>query len=215
MWVLLFLITMLIGMKDKKRMIILGTIFLLSSALIYLLFMVAWLNVATLLLSVKYVRLGIGLIALIGAIVNLSSYIRHRKDNGCNVIDDKKRNKIFTKIKKITHEGNFVIAIVGVILLAVSVNIVELACSAGLPVMFIEILSMNNLTVIEEVLYIALYMFFFLIDDLIVFFIAVRTMQVTGISTKYGKLSKLIGGIILLLIGILLIVKPEWLMFNF
>ena len=215
MWVLLFLITMLIGMKDKKRMIILGTIFLLSSALIYLLFMVAWLNVATLLLSVKYVRLGIGLIALIGAIVNLSSYIRHRKDNGCNVIDDKKRNKIFTKIKKITHEGNFVIAIVGVILLAVSVNIVELACSAGLPVMFIEILSMNNLTVIEEVLYIALYMFFFLIDDLVVFFIAVRTMQVTGISTKYGKLSKLIGGIILLLIGILLIVKPEWLMFNF
>ena len=81
--------------------------------------------------------------------------------------------------------------------------------------MFIEILSMNNLTVIEEVLYIALYMFFFLIDDLVVFFIAVRTMQVTGISTKYGKLSKLIGGIILLLIGILLIVKPEWLMFNF
>lgn len=215
MWVLLFLITMLIGMKDKKKMIILGIVFLLTSALIYLLFMLAWLNVATFLLSINYVRLGIGSIAIIGALVNLSSYIKHRKDNGCNVIDAKKRNRIFTRIKKITHEKNYIMAIIGIVLLAVSVNIVELACSAGLPVMFIEILSMNNLTIIEEILYIALYMFFFLIDDMIVFFIAVRTMQVTGISTKYGKISKLIGGIILLLIGILLIFKPEWIMFNF
>lgn len=215
MWVLLFLITMLIGMKDKKKMIILGIVFLLTSALIYLLFMLAWLNVATFLLSINYVRLGIGLIAIIGALVNLSSYIKHRKDNGCNVIDAKKRNRIFTRIKKITHEKNYIMAIIGIVLLAVSVNIVELACSAGLPVMFIEILSMNNLTIIEEILYIALYMFFFLIDDMIVFFIAVRTMQVTGISTKYGKISKLIGGIILLLIGLLLIFKPEWIMFNF
>ena len=215
MWVLLFLISMLIGMKDKKKMIILGTTFLLSSALVYLLFMLAWLNVATLLLKVNFVRILIGIIALVGAIFNLVGYFKHRKDNGCDVIDDKKRNRIFERIKKFTHEKNFFLAILGVILLAVSVNIIELACSAGLPVMFTQILSMNNLTITQEILYIALYMLFFLIDDLVVFFIAVRTMQVTGVSTKYGKISKLVGGILLLLIGILLIFKPEWLMFNF
>ena len=215
MWVLLFLISMLIGMKDKKKMIILGTTFLVSSALVYLLFMLAWLNVATLLLKVNFVRILIGIIALVGAIFNLVGYFRHRKDNGCDVIDDKKRNRIFERIKKFTQEKNFFLAILGVILLAVSVNIVELACSAGLPVMFTQILSMNNLTIIQEILYIALYMLFFLIDDLVIFFIAVRTMQITGVSTKYGKISKLVGGILLLLIGILLIFKPEWLMFNF
>ena len=99
--------------------------------------------------------------------------------------------------------------------LAISVNIIELACSAGLPVMFVEILSMNNLTIIEHVIYIALYMLFFLLDDLIVFFIAMRTMELTGFSTKYGKVSKLVGAILLLAIGLLLIFKPEWLMFNF
>lgn len=215
MWVLLFLISMLIGMKDKKKMIILGTTFLVSSALVYLLFMLAWLNVATLLLKVNFVRILIGIIALVGAIFNLVGYFRHRKDNGCDVIDDKKRNRIFERIKKFTQEKNFFLAILGVILLAVSVNIVELACSAGLPVMFTQILSMNNLTIIQEILYIALYMLFFLIDDLVIFFIAVRTMQITGVSTKYGKISKLVGGILLLFIGILLIFKPEWLMFNF
>ncbi len=215
MWVLLFLISMLIGMKDKRKMIVLGTAFLVTSAFIYLLFMVAWLNVATLLLSVNYVRIGIGAVAIIGAVFNLFGYFHHRKETGCNVVNDKKRNKIFDRIKKFTHEENFFLALVGVMALAISVNIVELACSAGLPVMFTQILSMNNLTVVQEVMYIALYMLFFLIDDLIVFIVAVKTMEVTGVSTKYGKLSKLIGGVLLLLIGILMIFKPEWLMFNF
>lgn len=215
MWVLLFLISMLIGMKDRKRMFIIGVTFLLTSALVYLLFMLAWLNAATLLLTINWVRLIIGLVALVGAVINLSSYVKHRKDNGCDVINDKKRNKIFERIKKFTHEKNFALAIVGAMALAVSVNIVELACSAGLPVMFIEILSMNHPSGLEKVIYIGLYMFFFLLDDLIVFIVAMSTMELTGFSTKYGKASKLIGGLLLLGIGILLIFKPEWLMFNF
>ena len=215
MWVLLFLISMLIGINDKKRMWIIGMTFLLTSGFVYLLFMLAWLNAATLLLAVKLVRLVIGLIAISGAIINIRSYIRHLRDSGCDVIDDKKRSKIFDKIKKFTSEKNLLLAILGAMALAISVNIVELACSAGLPVMFIEILSMNDLNTIEKSIYIGLYMLFFLIDDFIVFFIAVRTMELTGFSTKYGKISKLVGGILLFLIGILLIFKPEWLMFNF
>jgi len=215
MWVLLFLISMLIGMKDKKRMWTLGITFLMTSAFIYLLFMLAWLNVASLLTSINWVRLLIGLVAIGGAIINLYGYFKNRKNEGCTVVDDKKRNKIFGRIKKFTQEKNLLLAIVGVMALAVSVNVIELACSAGLPAMFIEILSVNNLSIVQEIVYIALYMLFFLMDDLIVFFIAMRTMQLTGFSTKYGKLSKLVGGILLLLIGLLLIFKPEWLMFNF
>ena len=215
MWVLLFLISMLIGMKNKKRMWTLGVTFLFTSALIYLLFMLAWLNVASMLTSIVWFRLLIGLVAIGGACFNLYGYIKSKDTNGCNVVDDKKRNKIFDRIRKFTSEKNFFLAIIGVMTLAVSVNIVELACSAGLPVMFIEILSVNNLTLVEEIIYIGLYMLFFLIDDLVIFFIAMISMQLTGFSTKYGKLSKLIGGILLLLIGILMIFKPEWLMFNF
>ena len=215
MWVLLFLISMLIGINDKKKMIILGLTFLLTSALVYLMFMVAWLNAATLLLTVNFVRLIIGLLAIFGAVVNLRSYVRHRKDNGCDVIDDKKRSKIFNKIKIFTHEKSLILAMLGAMALAISVNIVELACSAGLPVMFVEILSMNNLNIVEQAMYIFIYMFFFLLDDLIVFFVAIRTMELTGFSTKYGKVAKLVGGILLLIIGILMIFKPEWLMFNF
>ena len=214
MWILLFLISMLINMKDKKRMIILGITFLLSSSLVYMIFMFTWLNLAGFVMSIFWVRFIIALIALIGGVINILGYF-HKKEDGCDIVDDKKRNKIFSRIKKFTRENRLSIAIFGIIFLAVSVNVIELACSAGLPLMFTEILSLNNLTKLEEVLYILLYMFFFMLDDMIVFVVAVATSSLTAFSSKYGKISKLIGGIILFLIGILLIFKPAWLMFKF
>ena len=106
-------------------------------------------------------------------------------------------------------------AIFGIIALAISVNLVELACSAGLPLIFTQILALNDLSTFEYVTYMLIYILFFLIDDIVVFVIAMLTLNIKGISSKYGKYSHLIGGIIMILIGILMIFKPEWLMFNF
>ena len=103
----------------------------------------------------------------------------------------------------------------GVIGLAISVNLVELACSAGLPLVFTELLVLNNVNSFMRFTYTLLYIIFFLLDDLIVFFIAMFTMKITGISTKYNKYSHLLGGIIMLIVGILLLFKYEWLTFQF
>jgi len=214
MWILLFLISMLIGMKDKKRMWFIGTVFLVTSALVYFLLMFLWLNVASILTSVVIIRIIIGIVAIFGGMFNLITSIR-KKEDGCNVVDNKKRTKIFDKIKKFTTEKNLILALIGVITLAISVNIIELACSAGLPLIFTEILSLNNLPSYLEIVYILIYILFFLLDDLIVFTIAMITLKITGISTKYGKISKIVGGIILVIMGILLIFFPNIVMLNF
>ena len=99
--------------------------------------------------------------------------------------------------------------------LAISVNLVELACSAGLPLIFTQVLAFNNLNFLQYGFYMFLYVLFFLMDDIVVFAIAMKTLDIKGISSKYGKYSHLIGGILMLLIGLLMIFKPEWLMFNF
>ena len=217
MWVLLFLIGMLFHMKDNKKMWILGITFLLTSAVMYLLIMAAWLKVALSFMTVVWLRIFIAIVALVAGLVNLNSYIKEkkRKDDGCEIVDEKKRKKMFTKIKKITSEKKFVLAIFGIIALAISVNLVELACSAGLPLIFTQILALNDLSTFEYVIYMLIYILFFLIDDIVVFVIAMLTLNIKGISSKYGKYSHLIGGIIMILIGILMIFKPEWLMFNF
>lgn len=216
MWILIFLISMLLGMKDKKKMWYLGSLFIVASASVYLLFMLAWLNIVMTVSEIKWVQILIAIVALAGGLINIRSYLKERKsDSGCQVVDDKKRKKIFNKIKKFTHEKSLLLASIGVVLLAVSVNVVELACSAGLPVLFTNILALNDLSQEMSSLYIVIYILFFMLDDLIIFAIAMFTLQVTGVTTKYTKYTHLIGGIIMLLIGLLLIFKPEWIMFNF
>lgn len=216
MWVLIFLISMLIGSKNKKRMFLLGTIFLLTSALIYMLFMLAWLKIMLSALQINIIKIIIGIIAIIGSIWNLKSFYNSlKKDVGCEIVNDNKRKKIIDKIKKFTSEKSLLLSIIGIIGLAISVNFIEFACSAGWPVVFTEILALNDLNGISYFIYILIYIFFYLIDDLVIFIIALATLKITGISNKYNKYSHLIGGILMLIIGILMIFKPEVLMMNF
>ncbi len=216
MWVLLFLITMFLNAKDRKRMWILGITFLLTTAIMYYLIMAAWLNVAISLVAVTWIRILIGLVAFGFGSYNLYKFFKGlKKDVGCEVTDANQKRRLIDKIKKIVIEKNFGLALTGIILLAISVNFVELACSAGLPFLFTQILAFNELSAGVNYLYIGLYVFFFLLDDLLVFFIAMITLKVTGISTKYGKVSQVVGGIIMVIIAILLIFFPEIIRFNF
>ncbi|MBE6144208.1 MAG: hypothetical protein E7169_01385 [Firmicutes bacterium] len=213
MWILLFLINMLFSMKNRKRMWLLGVAFLFTSAFVYFLAMLG-LNVVLSFTAVNWIRALIGVVALIGGIINIRSYLK-TKDDGCHIVDDKKRKKYFAKIKDFTSKQSLILSLIGVITLAVSVNLVELACSAGFPAIFIELLNINNLSFTQEIIYILIYILFFLLDDLIIFIIAMTTLKLTGISTKYNRYSHLVGGAIMIIMGILLILKPEWLMFNF
>ncbi|MEM4153028.1 MAG: hypothetical protein QXK80_02860 [Candidatus Pacearchaeota archaeon] len=213
MWVLLFLITLLFGMQNKKKMWIFGSVFIAASAFVYFLFMAAWLNIFLFLGFVFWVRLLIGGVALWAAYYNLKEYFTN-PSGGCKVTGEKKRQRVFENLKKIIQEKHFVIALVGLIVLAFAVNLVELICSAGLPAVYTQILALNNLPAWQYYSYLILYIFIFMLDDLIVFFIAMATLQLTGISTKYSRLSHLIGGIVMLIIGILMIFKPELLMFG-
>ena len=99
-------------------------------------------------------------------------------------------------------------------MLAAAVNVVELACSAGLPVLYTGILSSAGLATWQYYAYMALYILFFMLDDLVVFAIAMKTFKVVGIDSKYTRITRLIGGIVLFIIGLLLIFAPQVLMFG-
>ncbi len=213
MWTLVFLISLLLGLKDRKRMWILGIVFIATSAFVYFLFMAAWLNFILFIGMVTWVRAIIGLVALGGGIYNLREYIVN-KDANCKVTNKEKRQKVFKRLKDITHKESFILAIGGIILLAFAVNLVEAVCSAGLPAVYTQILSLNDLSKVQYYFYILLYIFFFMLDDLIIFFIAMTTLHMTGASKKYSRWSNLIGGILMVVLGLLLIFKPELLMFG-
>lgn len=215
MWILLFLISMLLDVKNKKRKWTLGLVFIISSALVYFVFLMSWLELSVFLNKVGFIRLGIAVCAVILGTISIVKFIDSIGKDGCVAVNKENRKRIITSIKNIIKEKSFVFAILGMILLACSVNIIELFCSLGLPVVFTQILSLNEVSGTMRIVYSLIYVFFFMIDDLLVFFISMKTLELKAISNKYSKYSSLIGGLLMMIIGLLMIYKPEVLMFNF
>lgn len=214
MWILLLLINMCISIKDKKKMIIVCLTFIITSGLIYFLSMIG-LGLIIDLTTITYIRNVIAVLAIILGIYNLLTFIKERNKTGCHIVKNEKRKNIISKINNILKHNNILLLIGGAFLLATSVNIIEMACSLGFPTIFLEILTINKIKGLLKILYLLIYIFFYLIDDLIVFIISIKAFSAKGISTKYNKYVHLIGGIIMIILGLLLILKPEWIMLNF
>lgn len=216
MWVLVFLISLLLGMKDRKRMWILGFVFLFTSAIVYLLFMAAWLKLILFVGAIFWVRLIIALIAVIGGAYNIKKFFEEKNKINitCEVVDEKQKRKTIERMKAAVSKQSLFWAILGIIILAASVNLVELVCSAGLPVVFTQVLAMSNLSSGQYVLYMLLYIMMYMLDDMIIFVAAMMALKITAKSSQYTRYSHLIGGILMIIIGLLLVFKPAWLMFG-
>lgn len=213
MWVLLFLISLLLGMQNKTKMWVLGIVFIFTSGLVYFLFLAAWLNLFLFIGFLNWVRFLIGLFALGVGIYQVRDYFIN-KDGGCVVGNNPNRKKTFGKIKKLVMEKHFLVAVLGIAILAVAVNLVELICSAGLPAIFTQLLSLTPMPEWQYYLYLIFYVMIFMLDDLIIFIIAMVTLKAVGVESKYSRYSHLFGGLIIGVIGILLLFKPGWLMFG-
>lgn len=213
MWTLLFLISLLLGMKDRMRMWILGSAFIFTSGLIYFVFLSAWLNVFLFLGFVSRVRIIIGFVAVAAGVYYLRDYITN-KEGACAVIGTTKRQRVFERLREVALLPNMLIALSGIILLAIAVNMVELVCSAGLPAIYTSILSLAKLPAWQYYLYLAAYIIIFMLDDLFVFAAAMLTLKAVGLESKYARASHLIGGILMFILGLLLLFRPELLMFG-
>lgn len=213
MWVLVFLIGLLLKMEDKRKRWILGLVFIAVSGFVYYLFMAAWLNLILFIGVVTWLRCGIGVVALAAGIYSLKDVVLGEYAT-CKVTASVDKKETFQKLRNIIHENNFLLALIGISILAFTVNLVELACSAGLPATYMQVLVLNNVPSWQYYSYMLLYILFFMLDDILVFFIAMLTLEITGLTNGYTKYSKLFGGVLMLALGILIIFKPRWLMFG-
>lgn len=208
MWVLIYLITMLTGTKDRRKMLLVVGTFIFASGLWYALILSGWLKLWQIIGLTDLTRVLVGIVAVGAGLVNLKDYITLPKAV-CKVTDAASQSKIMRRIDEITKPSAVPATLLGIVILAFTVNTVEFACSAGFPATFTRILALRDVSFLEHVFYIFIYDFFYMLDDMIVFSVAVITLSSTDFSSKYGKLSQLIGGVVLLTLGLLLIFMPQ------
>lgn len=215
MWVLLFLIALLINVRSRKRIWLVAGAFVAVSGIIYYLLLSAWLNLFLALGYIRLIRIAIGFLALGMGIWQIRSFIKYRP-GVCQVAPtgSKWHDRLAGKARQVVQSTALPATLIGVAALAIGVNLVEFFCSAGLPAVYTQILALNQLAPITYYLYLLLYTFVFMLDDLIVFGLAVITLRKIGFTEKYTKWSTLIGGLLILVLGLLLIFKPEFLAFG-
>ena len=218
MWVLSFLLTLLIYSRSRKKMLIIGLTFVITSGVIYFLFMTAWLNLFLLVGYVNLLRILIGSVALFMGVVNVKDAFWFKKGISLTIPDSLKP-KLFKKMRAVIKEAKEseempLTAIIGTIILAVTANLIELACTAGFPAIYTRILTLKQLPIIQYYLYLVLYNMIYVIPLLVIVIVFALTLGAHKFGEKQGRVLKFIGGVLMLVLGFLLIYKPELLMFG-
>ena len=208
MWVLMFLLGLMVYAGSRKKIIFLGTTFVIASGIVYFLFMTAWVNIFLVIGYSKIITIVLGGIAVLMGIVNIKE-IFFFKQGVSLMIPESVKPRLYAKSRKIINEGNKFFAVLGTIALAVFVNFIELGCTVGLPAIYTRVLSLRQLSPLDTYLYIALYNVIYVIPLAIIVAVFAYTMGHYKFTEKHGKIFKLISGLLMFLLGLLLIFYPN------
>ncbi len=208
MWVLMFLLALLVNVKSRARMLAIAGTFVVVSGVAYYGFMAAWLNVFLLVGISRPVQLALGTLALIVGIVHVKDFFALHKGISLSIPDSAKPG-IYARVRSIVRAESLPAAIVGAAVLAVLVNTIELACTAGLPALYTQVLVQQGVSSAARYAYLLLYNLAYMLDDSIMVGIAVATLGRKRLQERTGRWLKLVSGVTILVLGILLLFAPS------
>ncbi len=213
MWVLLTFLIILSQIGDRRKMVYLAGLFILAEGVMYFLILNVWYQTWDFIQLDQWVTPLVGVIAIGGGGYFLYKYYKNKDGHlTCEVTSLEHQQKTVTKIKEVVSKPITIITTLAVLGIAFSVNIIEFACSVGIAQSFTKILELNDLNFVLRQWYIFIYSLFYMADDFLIFGLAIFGYQkFTTVGAKYSHLSSLLGGILMIILGLLLILKPEWL----
>ena len=208
MWVLLFLLSLLVRVQDRRRMALVAGTFVLVSGAVYYAFMAAWLNVFLAVGLSNPLRIGLAVLALgIGAI-NLKDFVAFRRGPSLSIPESAKPG-LYARMRSVLRADALPASLVAVAALAVAVNFVELLCTAGFPAIYTAVLTQQHLGAAAHYAYLGLYILAYVADDALMVAIAVVTLGSRKMTERTGRWLKLASGAVMLGLGAALLLRPD------
>ena len=208
MWVLLFLLSILVNLRDRRRIVLIAGTFVMVSGLAYFAFMAAWLNVFLLVGLSRAVQVALGVIALAIGTIHVKDAVAFGRGPSLSIPEAAKPG-IYTRVRKIVNAEALGPALAGAFVLAVLVNVLELLCTAGLPALYTQILGLQALDPLARYAYLVLYNVAYVADDTLMVALVTITLSRRKLDTTGGRWLKLVSGLVVLVLGILLLAAPE------
>lgn len=209
MWVLVMFLAALVAINNRRKMLQVIGLFLLAETIMYYAILSAWLYAWDFIGLDRIVTPLVGLLAVGAGLYFLREY--WRGDDTCKVTSHEQRARLSERIKNFASKPLTILSALGIIGVAFSVNIFEFACSIGIPQTFTKILDLNNLSWLGKQGYNFIYIIGYMIDDFVVFGLALYSFEKIGLTHKYTRASHLIGGILMLALGLIMLLRPGWL----
>jgi len=203
-WVLMLMISLLATVKDRIRMFAIAGTFVAVEGLVYFIFMAAWLNLFLLIGLSRFSEIAIAVIALLAGLINLKDFSFFGLGISLSIPDAAKPG-IYARIRQILQAQNLFGALLGAVVLAVLVQIVEFMCTSGFPALYTRILTLKQLDSMSYYGYLLLYNLAYMFDDMIILAIGIVTLSQRRLQEKEGRWLKLISGLVMLGIGMYLL----------
>ncbi|WP_226661538.1 glutaredoxin domain-containing protein [Microbulbifer aggregans] len=207
MWVLLFLLSLLVRLQDRRRMALIAGTFVLVSGVVYYAFMAAWLNLFLVLGFSNWLRWALAAIAIGIGLVNLRDFFNSRHGYTLAIPESAKPG-LYARVRNVLRSNKLLTSLLGVATLAVLVNFIELLCTAGLPAIYTAVLSQQALSAPVYYGYLGLYILAYIADDALMVTIAVMALGSRKLSEGTGRWLKLISGLVMLLLGMVMLLFP-------
>lgn len=210
MWVLLFLLSLLTHLRDRRRMLLIAGTFVLVSGLIYYAFLAAWFNVFRFVGMSSGIRITLALVALAIGLVHVKDYVAFGRGISLSIPQAAKPT-LYRQMRETVQAGSLPLALLGTAVLAVMVNVVELLCTAGLPAVYSAVLVQQDLSPGAHHAYLALYILGYIADDSLMVGLAVLALSSAKLDETRGRRLKLISGMVMLGLGLIMLLRPDWL----
>lgn len=211
MWVLVTFLVLLTQAGSKKKMIFLAGLFIVAEAVMYNLILNVWYKTWDFVSLDQIVTPLVGFLALGGGLFFLYRWYKNRDVAlVCDISSIDQQSKTIERFKNIINQPLTITTLFAILVIAFSVNIIEFACSIGIPQAYTKILDLNMLTFVERQFYILVYTVGYMVDDIVVFGLAIWGFsKLEAHGHKYAQLSLLIGGALMIVLGAILAFSPS------
>lgn len=209
LWVLGILLALTLRTGSRKVILTVGLVFIFVTALVYALFIAGIFTIVSIASMAPWLRVVVALIATVFALINIKDYFWFSEGVSLSIPESAKPG-IYQRMRGVLNNVDNLPALIGgTIVLAAGVSIIELACTAGFPIVWTNILTERGVSVAGFLLLLGLYMLIYQIDELAIFGVAVVTLRSSKLQERHGRILKLVGGMLMLTLAVVMIVDPS------
>jgi hypothetical protein len=208
LWVISVLLTIVVRTASRRRVVAIGFTFLVVTAAMYALYMAGIYSALTVVGFLGVIQVVVAIAAAIFGVVSIKDYFAFKQGLSFTIADSAKPG-IYRRVREAAGHHKLVPALLATVALGVAVSLLETPCTAGFPVLWAGLLQANNVGFAEAAGLFIAYMIPFLLDEMIVFGIAVATMRAAKLQEKHGELLKLFAGVTMVVLAAVMAFDPQ------